>query len=307
MKISNNLKVKALFLYTQRIKHASEIREAYGISERTLRRWAKDYRRGGADALQPNKRGPKHRPPNSIKRRVEQRILELKERHPSWGARRIKYQYDLACHWRTVHRVIKRHGMLIRIKAKPQPSKRFQRKHADSMWQRDSFQFRIAGEGKVYVTGFTDDRSRFRIQSGAYLHKSAKEAIDALQGALRKGRIPREVYLDNAKQFTAKEFKAELAKYHIKPIFGKPYHPQGRGKIERYHKALWEELITQVRFSSLDHFKSELKKFDKRYNYWRKSQSLGWKRPAEIYNDKRYFNKSKTSKEDINSVNKSGH
>ena len=121
--------------------------------------------------------------------------------------------------------------MFIRIKPKPQPPvKRFQRKHVDSMWQGDSFQFRISSVGKVYVTGFTDDCSRYRVKSGAYLHKGADEAIDALDRALSKGRIPREVYLDYAKQFTAKEFKAELARYHIKSIYGKPYHPRGRGK-----------------------------------------------------------------------------
>jgi putative transposase len=217
--------------------------------------------------------------------------VALKQRHPSWGARRIKHQYDLPCHWMTVHRIIKRHGMLVRIKPKPQPSKRFQRRHVDSMWQGDTFEFRIAGVGKVYVTGFTDDRSRFRVRSGAYLHKSAKEAIDALRSALRKGRIPRELYLDNGKQFIAKEFKTELAKYHVKPIYGRPYHPRGRGKIESYHKVLWRELISQVRFSSLTHFKRELEKFDRRYNQWRKSQALGWKTPTEIYNDRRFFNK----------------
>lgn len=58
------------------------------------------------------------------------------------------------------------------------------------MWQGDSFQFRIAGEGKVYVTGFTDDRSRFRVRSGAYRHKSAKESVDALRRTLRKGACP---------------------------------------------------------------------------------------------------------------------
>jgi transposase InsO family protein len=223
--------------------------------------------------------------------RLERRVIGLKQRHPSWGARRIKYQYDLPCHWRTVHRVIKRHGMLIRIKPKPQPSKRFQRYHVDSMWQGDTFEFRIAGVGKVYVTGFTDDRSRFRVGSGAYQHKSAKEAIDALQAALRKGRAPREVYLDNGKQFIAKEFKAELASHHIRPIYGKPYHPKGRGKIEGYHKVLWNDLIAQVRFESLAHFKRELRRFDRRYNDWRKSQSLGWNTPASIYTDPRYYNK----------------
>ena len=146
-----------------------------------------------------------------------------------------------------------------------------------------------AREGSV--TGFTDDRSRYRVVSGVYLHKSRKESIDALRNAIKKGRVPRQVYLDNGKQFIAKEFKAELARYHIKPIYGEPYHPKGRGKIERYHKVLWQELITQVRFSSLSHFKRELGKFDRRYNYWRKNQALGWKTPASIYNDPRFFGK----------------
>lgn len=189
-----------------------------------------------------------------------------------------------------MHRVIKHHHMLVRIKPKPQSSKRFQRRHVDSMWQGDTFQFHISSVEKVYVTSFTDDRSRFRIRSRVYLHKDAKEAIDALRRALQKGRIPREIYLDNTKQFIAEDFKEEARKHEIKLIFGKPHHPRGRGKIESYHKVLWRELITQIRFSSLPHFKEELRKFDKRYNHWRKQQSLGWKTPAEIYNDKRYFN-----------------
>jgi putative transposase len=283
-------RLRAVLLYLEGIQEASKICSALGISRRTLTRWVRKYRDAGVRGIQPRRPGPE-RSMYSISPRLEKRIVGLKQKHPSWGARRIKHQYDLPCHWMTVHRVIKRRGMLVRIKPKPQPFKRFQRYHVDSMWQGDTFEFRIASVGKVYVTGFTDDRSRFRIRSGAYLHKSADEAIDALRRALRNGRIPREIYLDNGKQFIAKEFKAELAEYHIKPIYGKPYHPGGRGKIESYHKVLWGELITQVRFSSLAQFKRELNKFDKRYNFWRKSQALGWKTPAEIYNDARYFNK----------------
>jgi putative transposase len=300
----NNLRVKLVLLYVERVKHAAEIREAYDISERTLRRWARAYRKGGLKALEPKRRGPRRRPRNSTKKRMEERILALKQKHPSWGARRIKHQYGPPCHWATVHRVIKRHVMLIRIKAKPQPSKRFQRYHVDSMWQGDSFEFRIADVGRVYVTGFTDDRSRYRVRSGAYLDKSAKESVDALRRALLEGRITREMYLDNGKQFIAKEFKAELAKYHIRPIFGKPYHPRGRGKkIEGYHKALWNELISQVRFSSLSHFKRELQV--------RQAIQLLEEEPiprmedtASIYNDERYFNKGGAAR---NPANKSGH
>jgi len=283
-------RIKAVLLYVELRKKPSEICSLSGIALSTFWRWVRAYRDGGTQGLEPERPGPENSR-YSISKRLEERILRLKQRHPPWGARRIKYQYDLPCHWITVHRVIKRHGMLVRVKAKPQPYKRFQRRHVDSMWQGDTFQFRIKGVGKVYLTGFLDDRSRYRVASRAYLHKGAKEAVDALRLALRKGRMPREIYLDNARQFIAMEFKREASKYGIKLIFGRPYHPRGRGKIEGYHKALWRELITQVRFSSLPHFKRELRKFDKRYNCWRKQQSLGWKTPAEIYDDRRYFNK----------------
>ncbi len=44
----------------------------------------------------------------------------------------------------------------------------------------------------------------------------------------------------------------------IKLIFGKPYHPQGRGKIEAYHKVLYRELISLKKFRSLSHFFSAI-------------------------------------------------
>jgi transposase len=163
-------RIKAVFLYVEHRKQPAEICSLLDISLSTFWRWIKTYRKHGTIALAPKKPGPlRDKNKYSISKTLENRILDLKQKHPSWGARRIKYQYDLPCHWVTVHRVIKRHGMLIRISPKPQPSKRFQRKYVDSMWQGDTFQFRIASVGKVYVTGFTDDRSRFRVKSRAYL------------------------------------------------------------------------------------------------------------------------------------------
>lgn len=287
-------RIRAVLLYIEGIRSAREICTSISISERTLRRWIRAYRNGGAKYLNPKKMGPKGRMPNGISKALEIRILKLKQKHPSWGARRIKYQYDLPCHWNTVHNVIKQHSLLIRIKKKPQPKpRRFRRKHVDSMWQGDTFHLAILRTGRVYVTGFLDDCSNYRVVSGAYLHKSVDESLDALRRALAKGRVPREMYLDNGGQFKAEEFKAELRKYHIKWIYGKPYNPRGRGKIESYHKILYRELVTQKRFKSLLHFQRELEKFDRRWNNRRKQQGLGWKTPASIYNDKRYFNKKK--------------
>ena len=266
-----------------------EISKMYGVSDRTIRRWKRLYKSGGFESLKPKSTAPKRvrRSPEYI----EDRIVRLKQKYPTWGVRRIKHQFDLPVSHMTIHRVFKKRGLLIRIKPNPQEFKRFQRDHVDSMWQGDTFQFRIKDVGKVYVTGFTDDCSRHRIISKAYLAIGANESVNALRWALRKGRIPREVYLDNGKQFVSKLFKAEAERYHIKLIFGKPHHPQGRGKIERYHKTLYRELICVKKFRSLSHFREELWKFDKRYNSWRKQEILGWQTPDSVYNNPRYFNK----------------
>ena len=280
-------RIRAVLLYLEYDKNVDEIAETMDVSIRTLRRWVRAYRAGGSQKLQPLKPGPVQGT-KSTSEKIKNRVIALKQRHLSWGARRIKYQYNLPCHWTTVHRIIKRHGLLVRIKPKPQPSRRFQRRYVDSLWQGDTFQFRISGVGKVYVTGFTDDRSRYRVKSKAYLHRRAEEAINALYHALKKGRIPKEMYLDNGRQFVSNNFRKELARFHIRPVYGRPYHPRGRGKIEGYHKILYRELISQVRFKSLSHFRKELRRFDKRYNYWRKSQALGWQTPASIYYDSKY-------------------
>jgi len=289
VKASMDSRINAVVLYDSGKYHANEVAEMYGVDERTIRRWSSLYKNGGFEELRPKSTAPKRS--KHIRKSIESRIVKLKSRYPSWGAKRIKHQFDLSISSRTVHRVFKRKGLLIHIKPNPQEFKRFQRYHVDSLWQGDSFQFRIKTDGKVHVTGFNDDCSRERIISKAYTRKGSEEAVNALRWALKKGRIPKAIYLDNGKQFISKRFKEEAKKYGIKLIYGRPYHPQGRGKIESYHKILYRELICVKKFNSLSHFRKELWKFDRRYNNWRRQEILGWQTPNSIYNNKRYFNK----------------
>ncbi len=97
VKATMDIRTKAVLLYTEGLKQASEICSMYGISDRTLRRWTKLYESEGLQGLQPKKTGPKHATKHSIPYSMEERILKLKQKHPSWGARRIKYQYNLPC------------------------------------------------------------------------------------------------------------------------------------------------------------------------------------------------------------------
>lgn len=46
--------------YAQGSKTAKEISSMHDVSDRTLRRWAHDYRAKGPQALHPKKPGPEH-------------------------------------------------------------------------------------------------------------------------------------------------------------------------------------------------------------------------------------------------------
>ncbi|MEO9309649.1 MAG: hypothetical protein ABI337_05080 [Nitrososphaera sp.] len=72
----------------------------------------------------------------------------------------------------------------------------------------------------MYVTGFTDDRSRYRIISKVYM-QSNKESVNALHHALKGGCQNRSIWI--TENSLPQEFKAELARHHIRPIYGRPY------------------------------------------------------------------------------------
>ena len=186
-----------------------EICEVFGISERTLRYWCRNYREHGVEGLRDESRRP-HRSPNRIHGNLANRILQLRRRHPAWGAMRIHAvlaRRGVRVSWRTVHRVLQRHGFMVRVVKKPKPFKRFQRHHVDSLWQMDTYSFRIAGVvGKVYVVTILDDRSRYLVMARAYRHERAREAVNALWWALKGGRRPKAVYVDNGSCFISKEF-----------------------------------------------------------------------------------------------------
>ena len=183
--------------------------------------------------------------------------------------------------------MLKRHGFMVRVVKKPKPFKRFQRHHVDSLWQIDVYEFRIAGVGKVFVHTILDDCSRYLVMARAYLHERAREATNNLWWALKSGRTPRAVYVDNGSCFIAKEFRRFCEEHGIRVIYGRPYNPRGRGKLERFHGIFTQELVGRVRFRSLSHLREELYGYRGRYNHTRLHGGIGWKTPAEVYEDPR--------------------
>ena len=284
------LRLRAVKQHVERGVRSAEICRIFGISERTLRRWCRSYREEGVGGLRDDSRRP-HRSPNRTHGNLVNRILSLRRQHPAWGALRIHAilrRRGVAISSSTVHRILKRHGFMVRIVRKPVPFKRFQRRHVDSLWQADVYKFRIAGvRGHVYLHTILDDRSRYLVMARAYRRERAREATNNLWWALKNGRKPKALYVDNGSCFVSKEFREYCAARKIGVIYGRPYNPRGRGKLERFHGILTQELVGRVRFRSLSHFRQEVRAWRAKYNGTRLHGGIGWKVPAELYNDRR--------------------
>ena len=247
------------------------------------------------EGLRYESRRPHHSPSRTHGNLVN-RILQPRRRHPSWGALRIHAilrRRGVQLSWRTVHRILKRHGFMVRVVRKPLPFKRFQRRHVDSLWQVDVYKFRIAGvRGHVYVHTVLDDRSRYLVNARAYLRERAREATNNLWWALKSGRTPKALYVDNGSCFISREFRRYCDERGLRVIYGKPYNPRGRGNLERFHGTLTQELVGRVHFRSLGHFRRELYRWRRAYNRSRIHGGIGWKTPAEVYHDRKLMSQS---------------
>jgi transposase InsO family protein len=278
-----NKKLDVVLDYINKRKATGQLCRENGISSRTIRRWVKRYREGGITNLEYKSRTPKCHS-NRTSGEIEDLVIKTKLEKPYYGSRMIKYLLGVNISHMTVSRILRRYNLTVKIKPKPQEYKRFERKHPDSMWQMDIYEFRIAEIGKVRLFNIEDDHSRYVCASTIFQRKTAVNAVQTLKNALSNGRTPREIYVDRGKQFISKVFRKVCEDNHVKLIVGRPFNPKARGKIEGFHKILWKELISQVHFRDLEHAQKEIDKFREYYNNKRPQGGIGYIPPARRYN-----------------------
>ena len=113
----------------------------------------------------------------------------------------------------------------------------YQRKHSNSLWHTDWFQFR----GKWHIM-FEDDASRFITGSGEFPNRSSDNAWKAFKQGLKYG-VPKQLHSDNDTTFKALEqegkkkgmcdFEKKVEKAGVHQIFARPRHPRSNGKNEK--------------------------------------------------------------------------
>jgi len=154
------------------------------------------------------------------------------------------------------------------------------------MWQTDFTYFKIIGWGWYYLSTILDDFSRYIISWELCANMTSEDVkpsiIQALaKSGLTKNTAPR-LLSDNGSCYISSEIKSFFEKHGIKPLNGRPCHPQTQGKIERYHRTM-KNVVKLENYYSPEELEQAICDFVNYYNNHRYHESLNNLTPADVY------------------------
>jgi transposase InsO family protein len=271
----------------------AEVCARHGISRASFSRYRRRYLEEGVAGLEARSRRPRSSPAQ-IEPSLEARIVELRRRHPRWGARRIHAELRRAGieppAVATIHRVLRRNHLVApQPPRRPKATRRFEREAANDLWQIDGTQLKLAGGEAAWVVDVLDDHARFLLSALACASPTGEAAWSCFLQASSAYGLPRQLLSDNHSSFTGRllgitvEFERKLAEAGVELINAAPAHPQTLGKLERFHRTLKEWLFDEGPAADLEHLQLLLDRFRSHYNEERPHQGIGNHTPAERY------------------------
>jgi len=263
-----------------------------GIYKRTFYNWYKRYLEGGFDGLAQKAKG-RHQTWNKIPPEQQTQVVEEALEHEELSSRELAFHIIDNHKWyiseSSVYRILKRAGLItspahIVMSAADEFVNKTRR--VNEMWQSDFTYFKIIGWGWYYLSTILDDYSRFIIAWDLREQMTSKDVMPSVDIALKLTGLTKEnapkMLTDNAKCYLSAEILAFFGGKGIKPINGKPFHPQTQGKIERYHRTMKNVIKLDNYYSPEDLIKA-ITDFVQYYNNERYHESLGNLTPADVY------------------------
>lgn len=270
-----------------------ELCRRFGISADIGYKWLGRFA-GGDDVLADRSRRPEHSPGRSDPA-IEGRVLEVRDAHPAWGARKIA-----RCLERTglkppavstIHAILARHGRVAEPAGTPgQPYKRFEKEAPNLLWQMD-FKGHVPLDrgGDCHPLTMIDDHSRYALCLAACANEQSRTVKGQLERTLHQYGLPQAIFVDNGSPWgdPAGEpwtrLGVWLLKLGVKVIHSRPYHPQSRGKNERFHRTLKAEVFAFNSFGTLNEAQRAFDHWRTVYNLERPHEALDQQVPASRY------------------------
>jgi transposase InsO family protein len=279
----------------------TEVARRYGVTRQTVHEWLRRYAsEGGLGGLADRSSRPASCP-HQMPAAVEAMVVAMRRAHPAWGPDRMRWQLardgvDPVPSRSAIYRALVRHGLVDATKRRRRREdyRRWERSRSMELWQMDVMGRLHLADGREckVVTGI-DDHSRFVVCATIVARATARPVCSALVEALRRHGIPEQILTDNGKVFTARfglgpgpvMFDKLCNDNGIKHLLTAPYSPTTTGKIERLHKTIRAEFLTEHdrRHATIADAQAALDGWVVDYNTERPHQSCGGRPPVERF------------------------
>jgi putative transposase len=244
------------------------------FSRATLDRWVAAYRAKGLVGLEPHPRSDAGRPKDQGEWLAEAARLrkELPTRSSAAIVDAIGRIHRVWLSERTVRAHLAREG-LSRAALCSEPAKafgRFQALRPNELWCGDVCHGpfvpypRVAGSRRARLFSLLDDHSRLIVAGRWGPEENTRAGQDVLRAAIVHRGIPEALLVDNGAPFRAHQLARTCAVLGIRLVFAKPYAPETKGKLERFHRYLRERFLTEAMAGGIANFEE----LNDRYLAW---------------------------------------
>jgi len=270
----------------------------YGITRKIGYKWMVRFEEHGLEGLADQSRAPRHHP-NAVSAELEERVVELRERHPRYGPRKLRVllqrEYpsaSLPCA-STISKILGERGLI--------PDRRRTRRtplyaapfapcaHPNDTWCIDFKGWFHTGNGRrCYPLTITDQFSRFLLRCQALPGQQEVHVRFHMEWLFRQYGLPDVIRSDNGTPFASRALGALSTlsvwwmKLGIRPERSRPATPSDNGRHERMHLTLKQHTAMPPQ-ASLRQQQMAFERFQEEYNYERPHEALHMSTPAEYY------------------------
>ncbi len=302
-----SLRLEFIQLASAEPANLAQLCRRFHISRPTAYKWLARYQAQGSEGLTDCSRRP-HSSPTRTGPELEQLVLELRQQHPAWGARKLHARLLALGHndlpsVTTLNNILRRHQAIDPQEAvKHQAWHRFEHAVPNELWQMDfKGDFALQQQqqrqppthsaARCYPLTVLDDHSRFALGLQALGNQTTQAVQAELTRLFRRYGLPQRMTMDNgspwgwgaAEGHPYTPLTVWLLRLGIRVSHSRPYHPQTQGKDERFHRTFKAEVLAYQHFESLEQAGASFEQWRHCYNHERPHQALQMAVPASRY------------------------